>query len=313
MRSKYRKLLFLIIVVGIFLLPGFSIAQSTEPQSEHSQPMRIKIEDNVQAAAIITKVPPKYPDEAKRKHIEGQIILHAVIAVDGAVKNLTVISGPQELTQTTLEAVKQWRYKQTLINGDPVEVDTTITVDYRLGPNPEVTTTTTEMAPIPPGGMAARPDSTVLRKQEEEAFASVDPATVADIRRLLELSGATKMMSTIFNSFMVPIRAQLLRDLPASEDREKIADTFIKKMEDRASSKELVDLLIPIYAKHFSHEDIKVSLAFFESPSGQRFIQESPSYIQEVQDAASKHWNQIVIPELLVEMVNEFPEIGRGK
>jgi TonB family protein len=273
--------------------------------------MRIKVGGNVQVAQIMTRVPPIYPDEARQHHIEGRVVLHAVIGVEGGVKDLTVISGPQELAQSALDAVKQWRYKQTLLNGEPVEVDTTVTVDFRLKPSPDVATTSSEMPPLTPDTPATLSDPAALLKREHEALANVDPETAADIRRLLEVTGADKLTSMIFNSFMGPIREELVRSLPASEDREKIADRFIQKMEERASSGELIDVLIPIYAKHFTHEDLKNSLAFFESPSGRHFLQEQPAYLQEVQTAASEHWKEIVIPELLREMVAEFPQLGK--
>jgi len=114
--------------------------------------MRIKLSGSNPAVSIVTRVEPKYPDEAKRQHVEGQVILHAIIGVDGAVKEVTVISGPRELGPSALEAVKQWRYKQTLINGQPIEVDTTIAVDFRLGSAAEKPTSSVG-DPAPPSGI----------------------------------------------------------------------------------------------------------------------------------------------------------------
>lgn len=107
-------------------------AQVTGPKSYQGRPMRIKISGDVEAAQIVTRVEPNYPDEARRQHIEGQVVLHAIIGVDGVVKQLTVVSGPRQLIQSALEAVKNWRYRPSLLNGNPLEVDTTITVDYSL-------------------------------------------------------------------------------------------------------------------------------------------------------------------------------------
>jgi TonB family protein len=60
------------------------------------------------------------------------VVLHAIIGKDGAVKTLDVISGPKEFQESALTAVKQWTYRPFLVNGDPTEVDTTITVNYAL-------------------------------------------------------------------------------------------------------------------------------------------------------------------------------------
>ena len=91
---------------------------------------------NVSASAMagnkISGPIPKYPAAAKKARIQGSVVLDAVISKDGAVENLTVISGPPELQQSSLDAVRQWTYKPFLLNGDPVEVKTTINVIYTL-------------------------------------------------------------------------------------------------------------------------------------------------------------------------------------
>ena len=81
---------------------------------------------------LITKVPPVYPPEAKAAKIQGKVILDAVIGVDGHVENLKALSGPKELQQSALDAVRQWVYKPYTVNGNPVEVTTTINVIYSL-------------------------------------------------------------------------------------------------------------------------------------------------------------------------------------
>lgn len=81
---------------------------------------------------LLTKAVPIYPPAAKKAKIQGKVTLDAVIGTDGAVESLRVISGPQELQQSSLDAVRQWTYKPYLLNGDPVEVETTINVIYSL-------------------------------------------------------------------------------------------------------------------------------------------------------------------------------------
>ncbi|HMG87217.1 MAG TPA: M56 family metallopeptidase [Terracidiphilus sp.] len=83
-------------------------------------------------ANLISKVAPKYPPEAKTARIQGTVVLDAVIGKTGHVENLRVASGPSELLQSSLDAVRQWRYKPFLLNGKPIEVKTTISVVYSL-------------------------------------------------------------------------------------------------------------------------------------------------------------------------------------
>jgi protein TonB len=79
------------------------------------------------------KISPLYPPEAKAAGVQGTVALKATIGKDGHVTNLSVVSGPAMLQQSAMDAVKQWVYRPYLVNGEPVEVDTTLSVTYTLG------------------------------------------------------------------------------------------------------------------------------------------------------------------------------------
>jgi len=98
-----------------------------------SNGMGCRSAEGVASAVVISQVAPIYPAKAKKKHIEGQVLLQARIGVDGIVQDLKVISGNRELTQAAIDAVRQWRYRPTLRDGTPVEVTTKITVTFTLG------------------------------------------------------------------------------------------------------------------------------------------------------------------------------------
>jgi TonB family protein len=114
----------------------------------------IRISGGVAAGQIISKVNPVYPPEAKEKGIQGTVVLHAIIGKDGTVQQLAVISGPPVLADSAIDAVKQWVYKPYLLNGDPTEVDTTITVNFSLEnsaqPNSDATAQHPPSPPPPP-------------------------------------------------------------------------------------------------------------------------------------------------------------------
>jgi protein TonB len=93
---------------------------------------RVTVGGNVQAARLVNKVQPLYPPLARQTRISGTVKLHAIIGKDGAVQQLQVVSGHPLLVQSALDAVRQWRYQPTLLNGDPVEVDTEIDVIFSL-------------------------------------------------------------------------------------------------------------------------------------------------------------------------------------
>jgi TonB family protein len=95
-------------------------------------PGRIKVGGNVQSVMIVNKTPPIYPPAAKAAGVQGSVHLSAIVGTDGTVQQLTVLGGPVELVQAATDAVKQWVYRPTLLNGDPVQVETTIDVNFTL-------------------------------------------------------------------------------------------------------------------------------------------------------------------------------------
>ena len=84
------------------------------------------------AGLLLIKTPPVYPPEAKAAKVQGTVVLEGTISKTGSIENLRVISGPDMLQQAALDAVKTWRYKPYLVNGEPVEVVTTINVIFTL-------------------------------------------------------------------------------------------------------------------------------------------------------------------------------------
>ena len=93
---------------------------------------RVRVSQGVTAGLVIHKVQPNYPPLAKTARVQGAVQLAAIIGKDGTIQNLHVLSGHPLLTQAALDAVKQWRYKPYILNGEPVEVDTQITVNFTL-------------------------------------------------------------------------------------------------------------------------------------------------------------------------------------
>ncbi len=106
--------------------PRISVAPPPKPAG----PARIS--GGVIAGNIIQKTQPIYPPIARAAHQGGTVVLHAIISKSGTIQSLSVISGPAMLQGAALDAVKTWRYKPYLLNGEPTEVDTTIMVNFNL-------------------------------------------------------------------------------------------------------------------------------------------------------------------------------------
>jgi protein TonB len=113
---------------------GKGVLASGQPLQALSSapPMRIAIGGNVQAARLINRVQPVYPEEASKEKISGTVKLHVVIAKDGKIQQIQVVSGHPLLVQSAIDAVRQWQYQPTLLNGQSVEVDTQVDVIFSL-------------------------------------------------------------------------------------------------------------------------------------------------------------------------------------
>jgi len=95
-------------------------------------PQRIRVGGNVQAAKLVRQPKPQYPPLAKQARIQGTVRFQAIIGKDGTIQNLQLMSGHPLLVPSATEAVKQWVYQPTLLNGEPVEVVTQIDVNFTL-------------------------------------------------------------------------------------------------------------------------------------------------------------------------------------
>jgi protein TonB len=95
-------------------------------------PQRVRVSQGVSQGLLIHQVKPNYPPLARQARIQGSVVLQAVIAKDGSIQGLHVVSGHPMLTGAAVEAVKLWRYKPYFLNGEPVEVETVVTVNFTL-------------------------------------------------------------------------------------------------------------------------------------------------------------------------------------
>jgi len=103
-----------------------------QPVAETPSRPRVVRLTEINPALLIHRVEPIYPPLARQIHKEGRVEMHARIAIDGTIQSLEIASGDPMFYQSALEAVRQWRYRPTALNGQPVEIDTYITVIYTM-------------------------------------------------------------------------------------------------------------------------------------------------------------------------------------
>jgi protein TonB len=110
-----------------------SVLSGTPTVAPHiATPQRVRVSSGVVSGLLLRKVQPNYPPLARQARIQGVVVLQAQISKEGAIENLQLISGHPMLAPAAIEAVKQWKYKPYLLNGEPVEVETQVQVNFTL-------------------------------------------------------------------------------------------------------------------------------------------------------------------------------------
>jgi TonB family protein len=141
-RFRVRRRRFLVLVALMVALAAFGWWQwqkawneleGETPQVVEAQPGQpTRVSPDIMDRQIVYKVDPVYPDAARRAGMQGLVVLDAVIAPDGTVKNLRPVAGTEVLAKSALDAVKSWRYSPYRVEGRAVEIETTVSVDFRL-------------------------------------------------------------------------------------------------------------------------------------------------------------------------------------
>ena len=115
------------------LFAGLSASAPVVPRVVAKPTGPVRVSSGTVAGMAISKPDPIYPAIAKAAHIQGAVILHAIISKQGTIEQLSIVSGPPMLANAARDAVQRWRYRPYLLNGEPVEVETSITVNFTFG------------------------------------------------------------------------------------------------------------------------------------------------------------------------------------
>lgn len=103
------------------------------PRVKVAAPTKLSISAGVAGGLLIQKTAPVYPQIAREARVSGTVVIQATISKTGAIENLRAVSGPTMLRQPAIDAVKTWRYKPYMLDGEPVDVETTVSVNFTLG------------------------------------------------------------------------------------------------------------------------------------------------------------------------------------
>ena len=139
----------------------------------------------------------------------------------------------------------------------------------------------------------------------------VDPQKAADIRRLMEVTGAGVLGVQIMRGMQTELRPIIENSLPPGEYRGQLVDLFLAKFQSIATGESLVTIVIPIYDKHFSDDEIRQLTAFYETPIGRKAVAELPKVVAESQQVG-KEWGMTLGQESLNEVLTEHPELKKA-
>jgi uncharacterized protein len=154
----------------------------------------------------------------------------------------------------------------------------------------------------------AKPTPASPAQNEEK---KISPAKEADIRKLLELTGATTTMEITMQNMEKSIKPMLANSLPPGDYREKLVTLFFEKFHSKMDLQKLLDLAVPLYDKYYTDEDIKGLIQFYQTPLGKKTVKALPSLMGELTEAGQK-MGQDVARQSMMEVIAEHPELEKA-
>lgn len=142
------------------------------------------------------------------------------------------------------------------------------------------------------------------------ASSTIDSAKAADIRRLMALVNTEELATGLLGAMTDQIRPMITSSLPPGEYREKLVDLFLEKFRSKADMKSLLELLLPVYDKYLSDEEIKGLIAFYQTPLGKKTLEVMPKVMTESQEEGRK-WGEGMGRQAMQEVLAEHPDLAR--
>jgi uncharacterized protein len=143
------------------------------------------------------------------------------------------------------------------------------------------------------------------------AQSSIDPAKETDIRQLLELTHAGDVAIQAMTGMEGNMKLLLTHSLPPGEYRERLVDLFFLKFKSKIAPAQIVDLIVPVYDKYFSDQEIKDLIRFYGTPTGQKMAGVQGQLAAELQQTGSK-WGEELGRQSMIEVLSEHPDLAKA-
>jgi uncharacterized protein len=154
----------------------------------------------------------------------------------------------------------------------------------------------------------ARATEAQASRRSPDAAARIDPAKEADIRQLMDVTGAKDLGQQLMDAGIAQFRASVTESQPDNPRAKQFADAFATRFEKHFDPRSLTETVIPIYDKHLSSEDLKELLAYYQSPFGQRMLKVLPEVAHESQLAGFR-LGQKAAQEAIEDLKAEYPDL----
>ncbi len=154
----------------------------------------------------------------------------------------------------------------------------------------------------------ARASEIQASRKSSDAAARIDPAKEADIRQLMDVTGAKDLGQQLMDAGIAQFRASVTESQPDNPRAKQFADAFATRFEKHFDPRSLTETVIPIYDKHLSSEDLKELLAYYQSPFGQRMLKVLPEVAHESQLAGFR-LGQKAAQEAMEDLKAEYPDL----
>ena len=154
-------------------------------------------------------------------------------------------------------------------------------------------------------------DSVAAAAKASRGQAQVQQDKQADIRRLLEITGSGALATQSMDQMEKTIRPMVTDALPPGEYRAKVVDLFFEKFRSKRDPANLMNLVIPIYDKYYSDEDIRGLIQLYQTPLGKKMLSTLPNVMAESQAAGTK-WGEQIGRESMIEVLTEHPELQKA-
>lgn len=161
------------------------------------------------------------------------------------------------------------------------------------------------------GTVTQQPVPAKVREQASKSAPKIDPAKEAAIRKLFEVQGTKKSMEQVISEMSANMKPTLSKMLPPGEYQDKLIPLFFEKFQNKLKTDDLLDLIVPIYDKHLSTEDIDGLVQFYQTPLGKKMTSVLPQVLVESQTAAM-NMGQELGRKAMMEVLAEHPELEKA-